>query len=221
MGYTDNNPVINSFRPAAVKVRDRVLADAELVAIWNACGDDDHGRIIKLLTLTGCRRNEIGDACWSEIDFNRETFTIPAERSKNKREHTLPLMPMALGIIKSVPRTTRPQLFGTRGPTGFTTWHKSKRALDKRLGNSVKPWRLHDVRRSVATKMADIGIAPHIIEQILNHQSGHKAGPAGIYNRSSYERAVKAALALWEDHIRALIEGGERKVVNFQPQTAS
>ena len=68
--------------------------------------------------------------------------------------------------------------------------------------------------------MADIGIAPHIIEQILNHQSGHKAGPAGIYNRSSYEREVRAALALWEDHIRALIDGSERKIVQL-PQAAT
>ena len=61
--------------------------------------------------------------------------------------------------------------------------------------------------------MADIGIAPHIVEQILNHQSGHRAGVAGTYNRSSYEREVRAALALWSDHVRTLVEGGERKVI--------
>jgi hypothetical protein len=60
--------------------------------------------------------------------------------------------------------------------------------------------------------MADLGIHPHIIETVLNHQSGHKAGPAGIYNRSSYANEVKAALALWADHIRTLVEGDERKV---------
>jgi hypothetical protein len=79
---------------------------------------------------------------------------------------------------------------------------------------------LGDLRRSVSTGMADIGIAPHVIEQVLNHQSGHKAGPAGIYNRSSYQREVRAALALWEDHIRTLVEGGERKVLPFAQDVA-
>jgi hypothetical protein len=64
-------------------------------------------------------------------------------------------------------------------------------------------------------------VQPHIIEQILNHQSGYKAGPAGIYNRSSYEREVRAALALWADHVRTLVDGGERKVIPYAPQTAS
>ena len=80
----------------------------------------------------------------------------------------------------------------------------------------MKNWTVHDIRRSVATKLADIGVLPHVIEQILNHQSGHRAGPAGIYNRSSYEREVRAALAMWEDHVRALVEGGERKIVAFE-----
>ena len=96
-------------------------------------------------------------------------------------------------------------------------WAHHKRRLDARSG--VVDWTVHDIRRSVATKLADIGVQPHIIEQILNHVSGHKAGPAGIYNRSSYEREVRAALALWEDHVRTIVEGGERKVVTF-PQTA-
>jgi len=80
---------------------------------------------------------------------------------------------------------------------------------------------LHDIRRSVATRMADLGVQPHIIEAVLNHQSGHKAGIAGVYNRSPYEREVRNALAMWHDHLRSLIEGGERKVLNFQqPQAA-
>jgi integrase len=95
---------------------------------------------------------------------------------------------------------------------------KGKHALDERSG--VVGWKIHDLRRSVATRMADLGVQPHIIEQILNHQSGHKAGPAGIYNRSSYEREVRAALALWEDHLRTLVAGGERKVLHIAPHAA-
>jgi integrase len=122
---------------------------------------------------------------------------------------------MMRDIITSVPRlVSRDQLFGLRGD-GFTGWVKGKHALDERSG--VSAWTVHDIRRSAATRMADLGVQPHIIEQILNHQSGHKAGPAGIYNRSSYEREVRAALALWDDHVRALVEGGERKVLPYAP----
>ena len=82
----------------------------------------------------------------------------------------------------------------------------------------MRPFVLHDVRRSVATKMADLGIQPHIIEEILGHsRSGHKSGVAGIYNRASYAKEMRAALALWADHVRSLIEGGERKVLSFTP----
>jgi integrase len=220
MGLCDSNPVNDSVKPAEIKPRERVLSNEELAAIWRACGDDEYGKIIKLLVLTGCRRAEIGDMCWSEIDLDRRaTFTIPASRSKNGRAHTLPLMPTALDVIKSVPQmATRDQLFGQRSH-GFTNWTLPKPVLDERSG--VHEWTVHDIRRSVATHMADIGIAPHIIEQILNHQSGHKRGPAGIYNRSVYEREVKAALAQWEDYIVALVEGGERKLLNFAPQAVS
>ena len=77
-------------------------------------------------------------------------------------------------------------------------------ALDKRLSDKVKPWTLHDLRRTTATRMADLGIAPHIVEAILNHHSGHRRGVAGVYNRSSYEKEVRAALAMWADHVAAL-----------------
>jgi integrase len=180
-----------------------VLSDAELTAIWKACGNDDHGRCIKLLILTGCRRQEIGGMAWSEFDFERGTWTLPAGRSKNGRAHTLPLLPAVLAVIEAVPHMAgRDQLFGQRGG-GFTGWSYGKAALDQRV--AVRHWTVHDIRRSVATKLADIGVLPHVIEQILNHQSGHKRGPAGIYNRSSYEREVRAALELWHDHVRSIV----------------
>jgi integrase len=167
-----------------------------------------------LLILTGCRRQEIGGMFWSELDVERGTWTLPKERSKNGRAHTLPLPAMAWSVINAVPRiASRDHLFGVRAGSGFTAWAANKTALDQRLGDTVAPFILHDIRRSVATRMADVGVQPHIVEQILNHQSGHKAGPAGIYNRSSYEREVRIALALWADHVRTLITGGERRVV--------
>src|SRR5262245_19882621 len=215
MGLTENNPVVNSFKPPRPESRDRVLTDAELTTIWRALGDDDYARVVKLLVLTGCRRSEIAGMRWSEFDFYKGTWTLPKGRSKNGLAHTLPLTPLMFEIIDSIPRRDEfDLLFGRKH--GFTGWSIGKRALDKKLG--LKPWTHHDVRRSVATGLANIGVQPHIVEQILNHQSGHKRGPAGIYNRSVYTNEVRAALALWSDHVRTLVQGGERKVVPMQRQ---
>jgi len=107
MGLVENNPTIGSTKPAESKPRERVLSDEELARIWRACGDDAFGKIIKLLILTGCRRAEVGDMCWSEINLDRGTFTIPARRAKNGKAHTLPVMPVMLDIITSVPRLRR------------------------------------------------------------------------------------------------------------------
>jgi integrase len=210
MGLATANPVINT-ESRASKPRERVLSDPELIAVWRACGDDHFGKIVKLLILTAARRTEVGGMCWSELD-DSGNWTIPAARSKNDRAHTLPLPQAALDIIASVPLVLdRDQLFGGRGAHGYANWNKAKRLLDERSG--VSDWLLHDLRRTAATRMADIGVQPHIIEAILNHYSGHRAGPAGIYNRSSYQREVRAALALWADHITALVTGGARKVI--------
>jgi integrase len=221
MGYVENNPVIGAIQPEDSKGRSRVLSDAELAAVWRACKDDDHGRIVRLLILSGCRRQEVGGMRWGELDSDRGIWVIPAERAKNKREHLLPLPAAAWDIIQSVPQmASRDHLFGVRADKGFTTWGDAKEVLDRSLGTTVAPFVLHDIRRSVATKLADLGVQPHVIEQILNHVSGHKSGIAGIYNRSNYEREVKTALALWADHVRSHVDGGARKVVRM-PAAAS
>jgi integrase len=210
-GLAEANPVIGTTRPQEAKPRERVLDDDELARVWKACSDDAFGKVIRLLILTGARRAEVGGMRWSELDFERGTWVIPAERVKNGRQHTLPLTPLAISIIESVPRRVgRDHLFGTRSDGGLSHWH-AKAELDQRL--TIKPWRVHDLRRTLATRLCDLGIAPHVVEQILNHQSGHRAGIVGVYNRSSYEREVKAALALWSDHVRALVESGKRKIV--------
>ena len=212
-GLAEANPIIGTLKPEDSAPRSRVLSDAELAAIWRGCGDDAYGKVIKLLILTAARRGEVGGMRWSELDLDRAVWTIPPQRTKNKRQHVLPLMPLAMKVIAAVPRRVdRDHLFGSRSAEGLRHWH-AKADLDQRLGEAVAPWRLHDLRRSAATRMADLGVQPHIIEAVLNHQSGAKAGVAGIYNRSSYDREVRAALALWADHLRVLITGGERKIV--------
>jgi integrase len=209
-GLASANPVIGSWQPAANGSRSRVLSDAELVAIWRACKDDDYGRIIRLLILLGARRQEVGGMRFSELGVP-EQWTLPSERSKNRRAHTLPLVPTAIDIINGAPRVVgRDHLFGVRA-NGFANWGEGKKALDERSG--VRGWSVHDLRRSVATKMAeDCKVLPHLVEQILNHTSGHKAGVAGTYNLAVYASQVHEALLMWEAHVLGLV-AGKRKVV--------
>lgn len=218
LGRNPVNPVIGTHKPEDPRPRDRVLSDTELVAIWKASSpDDDYGRIIRLLILLGARSGEIAGMSWSELDLDVGTWHLPKERSKNHRAHLIVLPAPALEIIRTVPQQAgRDQLFGARADCGFTAWSQSKAALDRRLGDGVKPWRGHDIRRSVATGMADIGIQPHIIEAVLNHYTGHRRGTAGIYNRSRYDREVTAALTRWADHVLVLVEGRESKVVTLR-----
>jgi hypothetical protein len=130
-------------------------------------------------------------------------------------------------IVESVERRPgRDFLFGY-SDHGYSNWHDPKVALDQRCG--VTGWTHHDIRRTVATKLAEsedeedreksgLGIKPHVVEALLNHISGHKSGVAGIYNRASYEKEVKIALAMWADHINSITTGSERKTIPFPPR---
>jgi integrase len=180
--------------------RDRVLSESELAAIWRNCGDDNLGRVLKLLILTGQRENEIALLRWDEV--HDDEIILSSNRVKNKRTHTVPLTPIALELIG--PRSNhRTHVFG-RDDTGYQSFGSAKPRLDKRLG--IAPWRIHDIRRSVVTHMAEkLGIQPHIIEAVINHVSGHKAGVAGIYNRASYSKEKREALDLWARHVMSVV----------------
>ncbi len=207
IGVADANPVVGALRVADEVQRDHVLTDDELAAIWRACRDDDYGRIIRLLTLTGQRRDEVGDMTWAEVDLGAALWTIPKERTKNGLAHDIPLSRPAVEILSSVPRREGRQLVFGEGRGGFSGWSQSKRRLDARIaaiGAKVRPWRLHDLRRTVATRMADLGILPHVIEAVLNHISGHKGGVAGIYNRATYAKEKREALNAWTAHVAKL-----------------
>lgn len=214
MGIAEHNVVIGTQEPKGGTPRERVLSDDELRRVWLACGDDDYGRIIRLLILLGQRRQEIGGMAWSELDLEspQSSWRLPAERSKNARPHVLPLLPTAVAIIRGVPRmASRTRLFGMHAACGFAGWDKGKRALHARSG--VTGWTPHDLRRTLSTRLHDMGVAPHIVEAVLNHVSGHKHGVAGIYNRASYENEKRAALTLWADKLLEVVEGRARKVV--------
>jgi integrase len=192
-GLALSNPAVNTNKRDE-HPRDRVLSNDEIKRIWNAAGDDVFGTIIKLLILTGQRRSEISELRWSEI--GAEAIQLPSERAKNRRAHVVPLAPTARALLEKTPRNGE-------GVFKSLAWSARKEELDKRSG--VSSWVIHDIRRSVATGMADIGIAPHIIEAVLNHVSGHKGGVAGIYNRSSYAAEKSAALSKWDQHIASAV----------------
>jgi integrase len=211
-GLANANPVIGTNREIE-RPRDRVLSDSELALIWNAL--PEHGgyyaAVAKLLLLTGQRASEIADLRWSEIDFDQGVIVLPGERTKNRRSHQIPLSDPARAILTAQPRRAgRDPVFG-HGGSGFNGWHRARQAVEERIlsarGKRLPPWTVHDFRRTVATRMADLGVQPHVIEAVLNHISGHKAGVAGIYNRSTYDREKRDALNLWAEHLLAVVEG--------------
>ena len=207
-GLTENNPVVGTNKAAEEVSRDHVLRDAELAAIWKACRDDDYGRIVRLLILTGQRRDEVGAMSWSEIHEEKALWAIPKERTKNGLPHDVPLSDAALEILHSAPhRDGRALIFGD-GAGGFQGWSKAKAALDKRIaeaGTKVRSWRLHDLRRTTATRLGELGTLPHVVEAILNHISGHKAGVAGVYNRATYAKEKRDALDRWTENVLELV----------------
>jgi integrase len=215
-GVAHHNPVVGTKRRTKETPRDRVLSDSELVAIWKACNGDDHGLIVRLLILTGQRRDEVGAMTRSEISIADRKWSIPRERTKNGRPHSVALSDPAIAILttalKREGREDREAVFGEgNSGRGFSGWSKCKERLDARIAEATqaKPadWRLHDLRRTAATRMAELGVLPHVIEACLNHISGHKAGIAGVYNRAVYAAETRTAFDLWGAHVEALLAG--------------
>jgi integrase len=215
-GLCEINPVIGTNDPGrGLRARDRVLGDRELAAVWKACRDDDFGRIVRLLILTGCRRDEIGSLQWSEIVG--DVMTIAAVRSKNRKAHSLTLPPLALDILQSVPRRDgRDFVFGRRGG-GFARWGHHTTALRARLGE-MPPFVLHDLRRSFRTGLGKLGIPPHIAELAINHT---RSGIEAVYDKHRYEREIASALAQWAAHVAAIIEGREGSNITTLRREAS
>jgi integrase len=202
-GLATSNPVIDTNRREQ-KSRDRILSNDELRAIWSALQDDDYGDVVRLLMLTGQRANEIGGLRWSEIQD--EMIVLPAERVKNGRTHLVPLSQEAGAILKARRTASRDHVFGLRDNNGFATWSRSKALLDARMEPPIEAWIVHDLRRTFCTRLAeDLKIAPHVIEMTVNHVSG-RSQIASIYNRSTLLPERKQALAMWGQHLLAIVE---------------
>ncbi len=232
-GLADVNPVTGTIKVGIERPRDRVLSDAEVAAIWRASGDGDHGQIVRLLLLTGQRRDEVGGMAWTEIDLAKALWSLPATRTKNHRPHSVPLSAQALDILANVARRSGcPLLFGKRA-AAFSGWSRSKNRLDgriarnraaERLGrplakgekpddaDALAPWGLHDIRRTAVTGMVELGVQPHVVEALVNHYSGHRAGVAGVYNRAHYSAEKRAAADLWAAHVTKLVGAAGREV---------
>ncbi|MBK1720358.1 tyrosine-type recombinase/integrase [Thiocystis violacea] len=210
------DPTDNIKKPGAEQSRERVLSLDELRAIWQGTDPTqaNHGDlftgIVRILMLTGQRREEVGGMCWSELDLDAETWTLPATRTKNHREHVIPLSAPVVEIIQA--RQTEQEamrlktdfVFTSFGPRPFSGWSKSKARLDGRA--NIDKWTLHDLRRTLATRMAeDLHIPPHVIEATINHVSGARAGVAGTYNRALYLDERRQALAAWSGYVLQIV----------------
>ena len=202
------NPCAGLRKPGRLAVRERVLGrlkpeagpeEDELSLVWKAAKSIDYpyGTIVLLLISTAQRRNEVAGLRWSEVDWDKRLWRLPKERTKNGLDHTLPLSDLCIDILKAVPRINNTFVFPARGneEAAFSGFSKCKAQLDQVSG--VIGWTLHDLRRTAATRMAKLGVAPHVIEKVLNHVSGTFAGVAGIYNQHDYEREMRQALELW------------------------
>jgi integrase len=204
----DANPCAGVHRPAPPPPRDRVLAGDEIRRFWAATDaiGGPFGAVLKLLLLTGCRLNEVAGLRWDEVSEDGAALNLPGSRTKNHRPHVVPLALMACEILAGVPRIDGCDfVFSTNGKTPISGWSKAKARLDAAMG--VAPWRLHDLRRTAVTGMAELGIAPHVIELCVNHVSGARAGVAGVYNRSEMLPERRAALERWALHLAGVVAG--------------
>lgn len=240
-GIIEISPIATLKPPSAETSRDRVLADAELLAIWKAAGEIGYpfGSAVRLLILTGQRRSEVLGARWSEIYIptpapllrgTAAQWTIPKERSKTNVAHVVPLSAMAVAVLDSLPRIAPPidpgsgvhdearLLFTTNGATPFSGVTKVLARLNTAAtkhmpkGENLGSWRLHDLRRTFASGCARLGIPVHVVEKALNHTSGTFGGIVGVYQRHNYERERRDAMTAWAGHVASL-NGGKAKNV--------
>ncbi len=236
-GIAVPNPCAELNKPGTERKRKRTLTDVEIKLVWRATTDGrDFSRIVRLLLLTGQRREEVAAMVWSELDLDKAIWTLPEEpapnqdaRTKNGMPHDIPLSGQALALIGVRPEgSKKPYVFGRLERSSFSGFDDAKKALDVRVArlraggrlgrplaeheapeeaDALPHWTLHDLRRSAVTGMCEIGIGPHIAEAAVNHISGHKAGVAGVYNKAVYASEKRAALQRWADHVERLVSG--------------
>jgi integrase len=194
--------------PTVEKARDRVLTDAELAGIIRAARrlGGPYGAIVEVLALTGQRRDEVARMNWDEVDLERRVWTLPAARTKNDKPHAVQLSAQAVAVIGVQPRSGR-LVFSRNGVTPISDFSSQKRKLDNLCG--VSHWRLHDLRRTMVSGMARLGVAPHVADKILNHVAGTISGVAAVYQRHEFMNERLGALERWGAHVEGLLRQGD------------
>jgi integrase len=197
------SPVAGVERPFREQVRVRALTDPELRALWLACeGDGPFGDALKVLVLTGARRNEVSQMQWPEIDEKRRLWVLPASRSKNHREHAVPLSSQAWTLVQAQSRFLGCDfVFTADGRRPVTGWDKAKTRISAKAGIAAEGWRLHDLRRTCASGMQRLGVPVPVIERALNHLSGTFRGIVGTYQQHDYADEIRIALQRWGDYV--------------------
>ncbi len=220
------SPVAGIKPPGKEMSRDRVLGDDEIKAVWNAFDKLGwpFGPAFKLLLITGQRRDEVATMRWRDVDLNSTLWTLPRESTKADRMNEVPLSPLALEVLGSVKRISTEYVFSTNGETPISGFSKAKGRAEltiamerlqasgmtkptaKQINKAKLPnWRLHDLRRTLASNMAKSGVAPHIVEKVLNHTTGEISGVAAVYNRYAYTDEKRAALDAWSKTLTGMV----------------
>ena len=214
-GIIETNPMADLPKVGAAVKRDRVLSDAELAVVWKAAEKTawPFGPAYQLLTLCAARRDEIGSLRWSEI--HGDEIQLPGERSKSGEPRIIPLSLAAAKLIDTLPHIGD-HVFSPNG-RGISGWSKAKRALDstaaKLNGRPLEPWRLHDLRRTAATGLQRLGIGLQVIESVLGHVGGSRAGVVGVYQRHQFDAEKRIALEQWAREIDRIASGKKSAVV--------
>ena len=204
-GIVEASPVLGTKPPTREQARDRVLDDEEIRTVLRACADEPYPyrQFVPLLLATAQRRGEVSKLRWSEIDIDAKVWVIPAELSKNGKPHVVPLNDFALRLLGEVPRFPDCDwVFTTTRRSPISGFSKALRHIHAQ--SKTSNWRFHDLRRTAASGMARLGIAPHVVEKVLNHISGTISGVAAVYNRYGYDAERREALDKWGSFLDGL-----------------
>jgi integrase len=200
----DQSPAEGVPAPTKEIARDRVLSAEEIARVILAARaiDDRYGGIVELLALTGQRREEVAKLAWEELDLSQRVWTIPKHRTKNAKPHVVYLSEESMAVLQRMEKHG-PHAFASHGSKPFQHFAFAKRKLDELA--RVTGWRLHDLRRTCVSGMARLGVAPHVADKILNHQSGTISGVAAVYQRHQFLSERKDALERWGTHVSKIV----------------
>ena len=204
-GIIETSPVAGTKPPSREQPRDRVLSDDEIRSVLRVCAKEPYpfGQFVPLLLATAQRRGEVSQMKWGQVDLDAKQWVIPAELAKNGKPHVVPLNDFALRLLAEVPRFDDCDwVFTTTRRSPISGFSKALRHIHAQ--SETSDWRFHDLRRTAASGMARAGIAPHVVEKVLNHISGTISGVAAVYNRYGYDAERREALDKWGSFLDGL-----------------